>query len=564
MDTVTSRHSSRSAIDDYLNRLSALGFSGQVLVAEGDKIVLNAAYGFADREKRRRVSPEDPIAIASLSKQFTAAAVLHLVDQGTIGLHDNIERHLPNVPADKVGITVGDLLTHTSGFRRDAIRREEITERKDLLGLIYVKPLRAGSELGYNYSNSGYQLLAALIEEVSGVAFDDYLKTELFEPHRLNRTGPIHAPDGAQATVRAYNEWMDVGTWSDWPKGWKHRGSGGQVSTVSDLFRWWRALKSGEVLSDSLVARMFEPHVEIRENAFYGYGWELRTDSVKGDMVLHGGDNQGFHSEMRWRADGDRLVIVLTNLSLYDESGGWLGLHKRRMAGNLLNMVAGDSTTKVPDVRHMDPTELYPYVGKFEPSSTSHIEIWASGGVLWLGAHGQGAVELFLPADSAEAARRMAVNSNSLAILESVKEGDKTAVAKILKPGEVDFFWIGLRNDWQTFESEHGPFVGMNAAGSIPLPWDPALVRTQVDLVFGSDTLDYHFTWSGDDLYETISEIGRPYPLIVPLAPLSDAGALATFDHVTEHSVDIQVPAGKRGVVSSLGIAGRTAIRRQP
>jgi CubicO group peptidase (beta-lactamase class C family) len=531
-------------------------------VPEGDQIILNAAYGFANREQRRRLFPEDPIAIASLSKQFTAAAVLRLVDQGKIGLSDNIERHLPNVPADKVGITIHDLLTHTSGFRRDALRREEIIERKDLLGLVYVKPLLAGSDVEYNYSNSGYQLLAALVEEVSGVAFDEYLRTEFFDPQSLARTGPIHAPEGMPATVRAYNEWTDVGTWTDWPKGWKHRGSGGQVSTTTDLFHWWRALKSGEVLSDSLVAHMFTPHAEIRENTFYGYGWELRSDSARGDMVVHGGDNLGFHSELRWRATGDRLVIVLTTLNLYDESGGWLGLHKRRMAANLLNMLAGDSTINVPDVQRMNPTELFPYVGEYQFPSAGRMKVWASGDVLWLGAHGQDAVEMFLPADSVAADRRMALNAKSRAILESVKADDKEAVQKVLKSGEVDFFWIGLQNDWRTFQSEHGPFVSMNVAGSVPLPWDSNLIRTQVDLVFGSDTLDYHFTWSGDDLYETISEIGPPYPLIVPLAKLRATSALTSFDHVTQHSVNIQIEVGRQGIVSNLEITDRTATRQ--
>jgi CubicO group peptidase (beta-lactamase class C family) len=561
--TPTPAHPSRSTIDTYLRRLAALGFSGQVLVAEGDQLVLSASYGYANRETRRHLSPYDPMAIASLSKQFTAAAVLRLVDQGKLGLNDNIERHLPKVPADKVGITIHDLLTHTSGFRRDAIRREEITDRSALLDLIYVKPLRAGSEEAYQYSNSGYQLLAALVEEVSGTSFDDFVTTQLFEPAGLDRTGLIHSADGTPAPVRAYNEWMDVGTWTDWTKGWKHRGSGGQVSTATDLFGWWRALKTGNVLSDSLVAQMFTPHVETGESTFYGYGWELRTDSVKGDMVLHGGDNLGFHSELRWRANGDHLVIILTNLNLYDESGGWLGLHKRRMASNLLNMLTGDSTSNAPGVQRMNPSEMSRYIGRYELPAESHVEIWASGDVLWLGAHGQDAVEMFLPTDSTEAARRMELNFRSQAIMESVRTDDQAAIEKTLKPGEVDFFWIGLRNDWQSFVSDHGPFASVKVAGSVPQPWDPALVRTQVDLVFGSDTLDYHFTWSGDDLYETISELGRPSPLIVPLAKHRATGGLTSFDHVTEHSVDILVQVGEKGVVSNLEIAGRTATRRE-
>jgi len=552
----TPSHSTRGSIATYLDRLEAFGFSGQVVVAAGQELLVANSYGYANRFESRRLRLDEPMAIASLSKQFTAAAVLCLVDDGVLSLDDSLAEHLPGVPSDKRAITIHQLLTHTSGLPRDAIRREVVHSRDGLIELVLAVELRRPPGTEYGYSNAGYQLLAALVDVLGGQPFDDFCQTRLFRPAGMEQTRFIHDDS---ATVRAYNEWTDVGTWTDWPTGWKHRGSGGHVSTANDLHAWWNALRFGRIISLPLVRRMLTPRVLVRDDVHYCYGWEIRTPPEGDLLIVHGGDNGGFHSELRFNAATNDLVIVLTNLNLYDESGWWLGLHKRVMAHNLLAFLRGDSPPLPPDVTPIPSDELTRYDGTYALQSGGSLNVWAAGGGLWLGARGQDAVDLFLPADSSTARHRKELNVRTDSILNAVRH-DISDLADLLKPGEVRFFAEGMREEWTEWEQEHGPFEELRVSGSVPLPWDSSLVRTQVQLVFGGDTLDYHFTWNGDDLYETISEIGRPYPLIVPVARLDDS-ALVTFDHVTEHSVEIDFDADPEGHVATLRI-GESVARR--
>ena len=155
-----SRNTKRN-LSDYLNRASAYGFSGQVLIAENGKILLNQAFGYADKESRIANTPHTAFNIASFTKQFTATAILRLETDGKLKTSDAIDKYLVNVPADKSNITIHQLLTHTSGLSRGSDGKKNTT-RDETVAQILKQTLSAKAGERFIYSNSGYHLLAAL------------------------------------------------------------------------------------------------------------------------------------------------------------------------------------------------------------------------------------------------------------------------------------------------------------------------------------------------------------------------------------------------------------------
>ena len=188
VSTFPQAKSVKGKLSDYLNRASAYGFSGQVLIAENGKILLNQAFGYADKERRIASTPNTAFNIASLTKQFTATAILRLETDGKLKTFDTIGQYLENVPADKSNITIHQLLTHTSGLSRGS-DGEKNTTRDETVEKILKQSLAAKPGEQFHYSNNGYQLLAAIIEKVSGQTFASYLSEKLFKPSGMSQTG---------------------------------------------------------------------------------------------------------------------------------------------------------------------------------------------------------------------------------------------------------------------------------------------------------------------------------------------------------------------------------------
>ncbi len=186
-----------SKINVFLARLSGFGYSGAMLVVKDGKTILSKGYGFANRIERVPNTAETLFDIGSLSKQFTAAAILKLEQDGKLKVTDTLGKHLPNVPPDKAQVTIHHLLSHTAGIIRDtplspkgdpSIYYEEIN-RDEALKRVLPKPLQFEPGTKYQYSNAGYMLLAAIVEVASGRAFQEYLKKNIFEPAGMQNTG---------------------------------------------------------------------------------------------------------------------------------------------------------------------------------------------------------------------------------------------------------------------------------------------------------------------------------------------------------------------------------------
>ena len=231
-------------IDDFLTRLSGFGYSGAMLVVKDGKTILRKGYGFANRSERVPNTPETLFDIGSLSKQFTAAAIMKLEQDGRLKTTDPINKHLKNVPQDKAQVTIHQLLSHTAGIARNvplspkgdpAIYYEEI-DREEALKRVLPTELQFEPGTKFQYSNAGYVLLAAIVEMASGQRYQEYLKKNLFEPAGMRSTGFAGRwlPAVKQTLVaRGHDELGEVGNPLKWSgESWLDLGGGGIVSTA--------------------------------------------------------------------------------------------------------------------------------------------------------------------------------------------------------------------------------------------------------------------------------------------------------------------------------------------
>lgn len=303
-------------LDQLFSAVAPELFNGVVLIARGSDTVLHRGYGLAERSLHVPITSETVFPIASLSKQFTAAAVLRLVADGRLAVHDSLGMLLPGAPADKRGITVHQLLTGTAGLPRDVTPSGAVIERDSLVRAILAAPLRRTPGAAHEYSNAGYLLLAAIVEYRAAMPFDRYLEEKLFVPAGLVSTG-FPGPAWSRPVAHGFGDDYR-GTVTDEPaakEGWYRRGAGGLLSTASDLFQWEQALTSGHVLPDSLVRQLFMAHVAEEEggSSFYGYGWVIERTAAGAPIVWHNGGWGPYYAELRRYPSTGVVAILLTN-----------------------------------------------------------------------------------------------------------------------------------------------------------------------------------------------------------------------------------------------------------
>lgn len=313
------------AIDAWFGRIvQERDFSGVVLLAHGADVLLNKGYGFADDETGTPMTAETVMLTGSISKQFTATAVLLLEERGLLDVDDPISEYLDGVPADKATITIHQLLTHTAGFSRDHFQHDLTPmELDEALAVIYGMALGSSPGTDYHYSNTGYALLAAIVQTVSSRLFTEFMHEEIFEPAGLSFTG-FFGDDWSEhdVAVTYFN-----GAWQGRPSNfpgpfWGNMGNAGVMSTAADLYRWISVLRAGEILSPENVDRLFGPHVTVRPGVRYGYGWFTTDETELGREIGHGGVGIGGNSEIAFYPYRDLTIIVLSNHAVYRAEDG--------------------------------------------------------------------------------------------------------------------------------------------------------------------------------------------------------------------------------------------------
>jgi CubicO group peptidase (beta-lactamase class C family) len=319
-----------SSLDATLSALTAAhAFSGTALVTLRDAVLLARGYGWADAAGKVPNTPATPLRIASLTKQFTAAAVLQLQARGLLTVRDRISAYLPQPPAAWSGITLHQLLTHTSGIPDydtlpawPALQTQRLTPEA-LIAAFRDAPLDFPPGTGWRYSDSGYVLLAYAVERLTGRAFSDYLQEQIFSPLGLADTGR-YAATAAARLATGYTSWGCAAPRQDMSV---YFGCGGLYSTVGDLHRWNDALTTGRpaILPPQALAAMFTPWARASSSVpgqveHYGYGWFL-TRQGGTQLYWHPGDISGYVAHAAIYPDAGLQVILLSNLESSDVRG---------------------------------------------------------------------------------------------------------------------------------------------------------------------------------------------------------------------------------------------------
>lgn len=300
------------------NRALAQGVSAVALVRHQGRTLARFTAGMSDREQGVPNTMDTIFSIGSITKQFTGAAITRLHEEGRLALDAPLGSLFEGVPGDKAAITVHQLLTHTGGFAAALGDDDEPILRDAYLDRAWRFPLSAEPGALHWYSNTGYSILGAIIEGLTGRSYDAYLADELLRPAGLQDTGFLELQVDPSRIALGYAE-GEVDDPFARPHAsdgyyWNLRANGGLLSTADDLARWSDALFAHEVLSPEALDLYLTPHVRegLGSDAYYAYGWAV-SDTAAGRLISHDGGNGFFFAEVRQYVDADLLVIVLSN-----------------------------------------------------------------------------------------------------------------------------------------------------------------------------------------------------------------------------------------------------------
>ena len=391
------------------------GSNGAWLYAEKGEIVSKGVVGFRDPAGTVPLTEDTIFQLASVSKPFTATAVMLAVRQGLLALDDKITKFFPELTAYE-GVTVRHLLSHTGGVPDyfddedwfiDRWKKENrVPGNDEILNFLCetkLKPYFAPGE-GLQYSNTGYNLLALLVERLSGVPYEEFLQKNIFEPAGMQNTRCCHirrdgVPFGnyAQATVMENGRWIaDVDSEEDRVV-IAFDGLNGDdyvYTTLLDMLKWDRALREEKVLTKEEQALMYTPAklnsgeeavYDEEEGLGYGLGWAVGREEGFGLVVSHSGGMPGVLTWFERFIDGDRVLVLLGNRD-YTDARAFLGYLKGMEA------VARDQEPEpvrgIEDIALKDPdkTKWDSYCGKYEHPEEDNFtidEVYLKDGDLW-------------------------------------------------------------------------------------------------------------------------------------------------------------------------------------
>lgn len=290
-----------------------------VIVTKAGEPVFRKAYGMADLKTKAPMQPDMQLRLASITKQFTAAAILMLAEQGKLSLQDDITRFLPDYPSKGQRITIEHLLQHKSGihnytampaFWSNAERDKSVAQ---MIDFFKNEPLDFAPGTRYSYSNSGYFLLGAIIEKASGMAYADFIARHIFEPLGMQDSAyEGHERSSKRRTAGYQNGFFGYKPGNQISMTLPYA-AGALVSTADDLARWGAAISAGKLLTAQSWKQAFTA-CTLPDNApcSYGLGWFIGTLGSH-PTVAHGGDIDGFNSQVLRLPDQDVFVAVLAN-----------------------------------------------------------------------------------------------------------------------------------------------------------------------------------------------------------------------------------------------------------
>ena len=290
------------------------GFEGVVRVDIAGQTVMRTGVGLADPVRKVPFTADTQVEMGSIAKSFTAAAILKLKDQGKLGLDDPLSKFIPGVPADKAGVTLRHLLTHSAGFQHDVAADDVPLDRAGMEKEALASPLLFAPGKGWSYSNVGFALLADVVERASGRTYEDFLVDEVLKPVGVNHTGSNRAYDDALAERTDEGHTIPTDSWGGGPY-WAIMGDGGLMTTADDMARFRYAFMAGKVVSPASVLEATTGGADEGPGApeRYGFGVGLMAHPRYGRMIWHNGGNPWFTSDFRQLEDQGVFIFVSGN-----------------------------------------------------------------------------------------------------------------------------------------------------------------------------------------------------------------------------------------------------------
>jgi len=296
------------------------GFNGSILVGQNGSMLYKHAFGYADLKRKTPLSTRSVFELASVSKPFTSAAIMLLHDEGKLGFNDPVQKFFPDLPY--AGVTIGHLLSHRSGIPNYMNFAGKYWKKKQgfltnaaLIAMLVKHAPRQDfpADEAYKYSNTGYAILASVVEKISGMPFDAFMKRRVFAPLGMENTF-VYNPKKPQtvkySTVGHTKNRRAVGR--DYLSGVV--GDKGVYSTVEDMFRWDQALYTDRLVKQSTLREAYMPlsYDDVRDSE-YGYGWRIDVLRDGTKIVYHAGLWRGYNSLYVRRLEDKTSIIVLSN-----------------------------------------------------------------------------------------------------------------------------------------------------------------------------------------------------------------------------------------------------------
>jgi CubicO group peptidase (beta-lactamase class C family) len=347
-----------TALDRYLSKAYPAAEPGAAVLVEKDgKVLLRKGYGMANLEHGVPISPETVFEVGSVTKQFTAAAILMLQERGKLSVEDDITKHLTDFPTQGKKVTIHNLLTHTSGIPSYTGMEEWIPKMREdmpvdqLIGFFRGKPFEFDPGTKWKYDNSGYVLLGVIIEKASGKSYERFVEDEIFQPLGMTHSYYGSWTDVIPHRAAGYDKENDRFVNTPYLSMTQPYAAGSLMSTVDDLALWDEALSTGKLLKKESLDQMYTSGtLTSGQLTRYGYGWTFHDLAGK-KVIEHGGDINGFSCDVLRIPDAKLLVVVLTNTT---EAALRPDAVTNRIAAYLLGQPLADGSRTRLDPQAMD------------------------------------------------------------------------------------------------------------------------------------------------------------------------------------------------------------------
>jgi len=431
--------SSKYHLDAYMQGAYKTGFNGNVLVAKKGRIIYQRAFGYRNFDTKIPLDNQSDFTMCSVSKQFTAMAIMLLNEAHKLTLNDTLRQYFPELPYQH--ITIANMLDHTSGLPEYQLLmvhnwdHNQIATNADLIKMLAAKrpPVFFKPGEKYRYSNTAYVLLASIIEKVSGQSYKDFIRTHIFKPLRM-RSSEIYnqANDHPKGKIQDYADgFMYVDSLKKYVPAVKvydlvHYLSGiegdlGVSTTTGDLLKWDKALKNSTLLSKEDQDDMLAPHtlIDTAGKIYYGYGVETGKNEL-GSYIMHEGIWPGYRTCLTRYVETDIIIIVFSN----NESNA-VGVSRA------LSYIASGREVIAP-YQHkqitLDTAEVERFAGTY--LTPAPVEFISRGGKLYRHRNGTPDIEL-----KPESSTKFFYDDASDRQMEFVMVGDKVVKAYLIANG---------------------------------------------------------------------------------------------------------------------------------